>query len=137
MMKSADNSRLRLLILVCAFALALTQTTFAQTATPTTPPQNDKAAQAEAILKEGFVLFYTKTAESLPAAFTKYETARTLFHELDDKSSEIFCILLLGRISDILGEKQKTLEFYKQALPLLRLTGEKSIEATTLHNMGY
>jgi tetratricopeptide (TPR) repeat protein len=34
-----------------------------------------------------------------------------------------------------LGEKQKALEFYNQALPLFRAVGDREGEATTLNNI--
>ena len=44
--------------------------------------------------------------------------------------------VLIGLIYDDLGEKQKALEFYNQALPLRRAVGDHAGEATTLSNIG-
>ncbi|MEH2247893.1 MAG: tetratricopeptide repeat protein [Nostoc sp.] len=42
----------------------------------------------------------------------------------------------MGRVYDALGQKQKALDFYNQALPLFRAVGDRSGEATTLNNIG-
>jgi CHAT domain-containing protein len=39
-------------------------------------------------------------------------------------------------VYDALGQKQKALDFYNQALPLWRAVGDRSGEATTLNNIG-
>jgi tetratricopeptide (TPR) repeat protein len=36
----------------------------------------------------------------------------------------------------LLGQKRKALEFYTQALPLLRAVGDRRVDATTLNNIG-
>ncbi|WYL98014.2 MAG: CHAT domain-containing tetratricopeptide repeat protein [Gloeotrichia echinulata IR180] len=55
-------------------------------------------------------------------------TAATVLHD-----SGKCCI---GAVYDALGEKQKALSFYNQALPLRRAVGDRSGEANTLHNIG-
>ena len=42
----------------------------------------------------------------------------------------------IGAVYDALGEKQKALDFYNQALPILRAVGDRGVEATTLNNIG-
>ncbi len=42
----------------------------------------------------------------------------------------------MSRIYSFLGQKQKALEHYQQALTLARATGSQAREATTLHNLG-
>ena len=53
-----------------------------------------------------------------------------------DKFGEAATLNNLGAIYSDLGEKQKALEFYNQALPLKRAVGDKSGEANTLINLG-
>ncbi|NJO47537.1 MAG: CHAT domain-containing protein, partial [Oscillatoriales cyanobacterium RM2_1_1] len=43
----------------------------------------------------------------------------------------------IGRVYDALGEPQKALEFYNQALPLFRAVGDRAGEATTLNNTAF
>lgn len=42
----------------------------------------------------------------------------------------------LGFVYNALGDKQKALDYYEQALTLMRAVGDKYGEATTLHNIG-
>ncbi|MEH2454852.1 CHAT domain-containing protein, partial [Nostoc sp.] len=42
----------------------------------------------------------------------------------------------IGLVYDNLGQKQKALEFYNQALPIFRAVGDRSGEALTLNNIG-
>jgi tetratricopeptide (TPR) repeat protein len=53
-----------------------------------------------------------------------------------DKGKEALTLLGMGTINNFLGEKQKALEFYNQALPLIRAVGDREGEATTLNNIG-
>jgi tetratricopeptide (TPR) repeat protein len=42
----------------------------------------------------------------------------------------------IGAVYQALGEKQKALDYFNQALPLRRATGNKAGEAVTLNNIG-
>ena len=42
----------------------------------------------------------------------------------------------IGAVYDSLGEKQKALDYYNQALPIVRPVGDRSGEARTLNNIG-
>ena len=42
----------------------------------------------------------------------------------------------IGGVYDSLGEKQKALDYYNQALPIERAVGNRSGEARTLNNIG-
>ncbi|MFM6267596.1 MAG: tetratricopeptide repeat protein, partial [Dolichospermum sp.] len=42
----------------------------------------------------------------------------------------------MGRVYNAVGEKQKALDYYNQALPIYRAVGNRSGEATTLNNIG-
>ena len=42
----------------------------------------------------------------------------------------------IGYVHESLGDKQKALEYFDQALPILRLVGDRRVEAVTLNNMG-
>jgi tetratricopeptide (TPR) repeat protein len=47
-----------------------------------------------------------------------------------------FVLLLIGAVYDSLGEKQKALDYYHQALPLRRAVEDRNGEAVTLSNIG-
>ena len=42
----------------------------------------------------------------------------------------------IGMVYDSLGEKQKALDYYNQALPIERAVGDRAGEAATLSNIG-
>jgi len=101
-----------------------------------TSAQQDKSAEAEKVLEEGVALFKQGTAESLRAAFTKFDESRRLAHSTDHKEIEASSLLLMGKIANNLGDKQNALDYFNRALPLWREVGDKSREATTLNNIG-
>ncbi|WP_445313941.1 CHAT domain-containing protein [Microcoleus vaginatus] len=97
---------------------------------------NPAAAAAERALTEGVQMFQQGTAESLRQASAKLEEALKLYREAGDTSAQAVSLLVLGRVYDDLGEKQKSLEYYSQSLPLFRAVGDRGGEATTLNNIG-
>jgi CHAT domain-containing protein/tetratricopeptide (TPR) repeat protein len=118
-------------ILFSAFLLSLSLAL-----TLNTSAQQDKRAEAQKLLMEGLALFQQGTAESLRAAFTKFNESRELAHSTDYKEAEAQSLVGMGRIANDLGEKQKALDYYNQALPLWNAVGDKSSEAKTLNNIG-
>ena len=55
---------------------------------------------------------------------------------MGDRSQEAITLNNIGAVYHALGENQKALDFYQQALPLSRAVGDRSQEAITLHNIG-
>ncbi len=55
---------------------------------------------------------------------------------MGDRSGEATTLSNIGAVYDALGEKQKALDYYQQALHLDRAVGDRSGEATTLSNIG-
>jgi CHAT domain-containing protein/uncharacterized protein HemY len=53
-----------------------------------------------------------------------------------DRGGEATTLNNIGRVYSALGEKQKALDFYNQALPIRRAVGDRGGEATTLNNIG-
>ncbi len=105
------------------------------------PVNSDAAEQvykeAFQLYQEAIQLFQQGTAESLRQAIPKFEQAAILYRQASNKSSEARCFLALGLVYDLLGEKQKALEFYNQALSLYQAVGDRRWEATTLNNLGF
>lgn len=106
-----------------------------------TPSQSDRAA-AERIFQEGEQLRNQGTKESLRQAIQKYEEALRLWKVLGDRKREgdrereAATFNILGDIYAKLGEKQKALDYFTQALALHRILGQKNWEAITLSQMG-
>jgi CHAT domain-containing protein/Flp pilus assembly protein TadD len=98
--------------------------------------QTDPRAQAQQLFDEGVLLFNQGAAESLQQAITKWEAALPLWREVGDKSKEALTLLGIGRVYDVLGEKQQALSYYSQALPLSKAVGDRAGQATTLGNIG-
>ncbi|MEG4045315.1 CHAT domain-containing protein [Microcoleus sp. Pol17_C1] len=55
---------------------------------------------------------------------------------LGDRTGEATTLNNIGLAYNDLGEKQKALEYFNQALPLFRAMGDRAKEATTLTNIG-
>ncbi len=105
--------------------------------TPIIIAQNSSNSEADRLLNEGFILFQQGTAESLREALEKWQAARELYRAARDKGNEAVTLLGMGRINDLLGEKQTALDYYNQALPLFRAVGNRLGEAATLNNIGH
>ncbi len=98
--------------------------------------QTDPNAEAERLYNQGFELFQQGTAESYKQAIVAWEKALQLYQQTRNLGGQANSLLGLGRIYDLLGDKQQALEFYNQSLPLRRQVGDKAGEAVTLTNIG-
>ena len=85
-----------------------------------TTQQNNTRAEAAKLTNEGFQLFQQGTAESLTKAREKFQAALVLWEKLPYKSWQANTLVGIGVTYDKLGEKQKALSYYNQALPLHR-----------------
>src|SRR5262249_19311162 len=81
----------------------------------------------------------TGAVESLRAAMSKYEEAPRLLHPAG-KSAEPgeipYTLHQLGTIADSLGDRQRAINYYKQALPLWRAANDRQSEVGTLTQLG-
>ncbi|MGB3532427.1 MAG: tetratricopeptide repeat protein [Microcoleaceae cyanobacterium] len=93
-------------------------------AKPTANAPQSPAEEAEANYKRGNELFQQGTAESLQAAIPYFEKAATLYEQIGVKVGPATASLLLGRIYSDLGEFQKALNYYDQALPISRAVAD-------------
>ncbi|MFN6307081.1 MAG: DUF2225 domain-containing protein [Microcystis sp.] len=105
--------------------------------------QTDLRQEADRLRQEGFELFQLGTLEGYQGALGKYQQALKLYQQLDSKLEQAVVLTGLGRIYDLLGEKQKALDYYQQALPLLQAVGAaegtpiaRVWEVVTLNNIG-
>jgi tetratricopeptide (TPR) repeat protein len=53
-----------------------------------------------------------------------------------DRSGTATTLNNIGSVYDSLGQREKALEFYNQALPIMEEVGDRSSTATTLNNIG-
>ncbi len=101
---------------------------------PTASPA--KALAVQAAYDEGMRLYEQGTAESLRQAVVKFQEGASLFAAIGEQQDQANCLMIIGSIYSALGEKQKALEYYAQALPLFKVVGNRNREATTLNNIG-
>ncbi|MCT7958528.1 CHAT domain-containing tetratricopeptide repeat protein [Laspinema palackyanum] len=98
--------------------------------------QYQGSAEGDRLLQEGGQLFQQGTAESLRQALQKLQSAHQAYRAAGDAAKEAITLLGMGRIYDLLAEKQTALDYFNQSLSLSRQVGDKTQEATTLNNIG-
>ncbi|NJR25940.1 MAG: tetratricopeptide repeat protein, partial [Richelia sp. CSU_2_1] len=98
--------------------------------------QTNSSEAAQKAFKEGEQLYNRGTAEALRGAIAQFEIALKLYREAGDRRREARTLNNIGLVYDLLGEKQKALEYYNQSLPLRRAVGDRHGEAITLNNIG-
>jgi CHAT domain-containing protein/Tfp pilus assembly protein PilF len=103
-----------------------------QTIAPTIAPSPPTDALQQA-LTEGSRLLKEGSKVSLTAAIAQFEQALKLSQTDDQKVQHALALVSLGRIYADLGQPAKTVNYYNQALPLLRAEGSRLGEATVLN----
>jgi tetratricopeptide (TPR) repeat protein len=99
-------------------------------------PTDRSRIKAERTYTEGCLLYARKTVESAGAAAAKWQESFALWQSLDDEYGQALSLNNIGLAYSSLGEKQKALDYYNQALPLTRTVGDRADEAATLNNIG-
>jgi len=92
---------------------------------PVQVAQGGAAAEAERLFQEGLALYREGSAESLRAAIAKWEAAIPLYQSAGNQQREATALTNIGAVYDALGEKQRALDYYEQALPLRRAVGDR------------
>ncbi|NJR16330.1 MAG: CHAT domain-containing protein [Calothrix sp. CSU_2_0] len=107
--------------------------------TPSISQQNLTNPAAAKYLEAGLILHNQqdnqKSSEALREAIKKYEIALRLWKKSGDKLSQSAALSALGQAYTDLGETQKALEFYNQALNLRRAISDKNAQVSTLGNI--
>ncbi len=98
--------------------------------------QNSNVVVAEQEFAEGQRLLTEGTALSQRNAIEKFTEAARLWRLIGDKRKEAIALSFIGKVYDLLSEKQKALDFYIQTLSLVRVVGDRASEAATLNNIG-
>ena len=91
---------------------------------------------AERLLVEAATLERAGAKESFEQAREKYLGAAGQWRALGDRFWEAYALHTSGRVSYILGDRQKALDYWQQALALRRAVGDRAGEALTLGNLG-
>ena len=98
--------------------------------------QDGTRVVAQRAFDEGRRLLGEGTASSQLKAIEKFAEATSLWQALGDHRMEAISLSYIGKVYDVLGEKQKALHYYDRTLSLLHAVGDLSGEATTLNNIG-
>jgi CHAT domain-containing protein/tetratricopeptide (TPR) repeat protein len=138
----AGSYRIEVRSLQSAAPLGRYQVKIEDLRTPT-PADKDRVA-AERAFMEAQQLRSQATAASRRQAIEKYSEALLLFRALGDRVArpqevrywEAHTLNGMGVVSWSLGEQQKALEYYHQALSLRRAVGDRFGETNTLNNIG-
>jgi CHAT domain-containing protein/tetratricopeptide (TPR) repeat protein len=101
-----------------------------------TPKDRERIA-AETAVAEATQFRAQATGESLRKAIEKLDQSLPLWRGLEDRGNEATTLSQIGEIYQMqLGETQKGLDYYGQALPLYRSVGNTIEEGRLLNNMG-
>src|SRR6266498_1012835 len=98
--------------------------------------KQDDYSKAGKLFAEGANLFGKGSEASLRKAIEKFEEALALFRVLNDRADQARTLIALAQIYNILGDKQRFLDYSSQALPLNRAAGDREAEAVTLNDIG-
>ncbi|MDZ7962771.1 MAG: CHAT domain-containing protein [Aulosira sp. DedQUE10] len=82
--------------------------------------QNIDSTAADKAFEQGEKLRQQGTTESLKQAIAKYELALRLYQTLGNKTRQALTLNNIGFVYSALGETSRAVEYYAQALPLMR-----------------
>src|SRR5919202_1314201 len=115
--------RLLVMMLLLSYAPQCPSLAVGRSRTLQDPSQSGAQAAAEKAFKQGLELSAQRSPEALRKAIEKYEEALLLFRSIGDHRSESKVLYVLGLTYAAVGEQQKAIGFYNQALPLVRAIG--------------
>jgi CHAT domain-containing protein len=101
-------------------------------------PGDQKRLAAERAFAEATRLLSTEveTARSSQRGVEKYEEARRLFQSARDREGEIITLITLGSVNATFGDCRQALDYFNEALPLIRSASYKRVEeAMTLSHI--
>jgi CHAT domain-containing protein/tetratricopeptide (TPR) repeat protein len=100
-----------------------------------TSEDRQRIAAQEAFAK-GQQLLAAGTMESRRSSIGDFESAISGWRATGEKGMEATALTRLANVYQTLGEQQKALDYYNQALVIRRALGSKREEANTLNNIG-
>ena len=101
--------------------------------------QDKRRVAADRLVNEGSGLYNQQTADSRRKALEKYQEALALLRSAKSDATDGQVALIfnaIGRTYGELGERQKALDYFTQALPIVKASDNHRGEATTLNNIG-
>lgn len=99
-------------------------------------PADRSRADAERTFTEAFRQFSQPDAKARQEALGKLEALWPAFHSFEDRPMEVSTLNVLGLAYNFLGQPQRALGYYEQALAISRAVGDSRNEARLLNNIG-
>jgi len=101
------------------------------------PTTSDRTRMdAERGFMQGAGLYVRGDAQSLKSAVEKCQDSFRLYESIGDKYGQGLSLYTAGLALAALGDNQKALDYFGQALPLRRAVGDRKGEADVLDNIG-
>jgi tetratricopeptide (TPR) repeat protein len=97
------------------------------------PVQEDRQAQADALLAEGLELY---NAGKYQAALEKWQAALAIYREIGDRAGEGATVSVIGPVYYELYQYQEALKVYQEALAISRELGNRAGEGLILNDIG-
>ncbi len=94
-----------------------------------TTQEDSKIAAAQQTFAEGQRLLAEGTVVSERRAIEKFAETVPLWRAVGDKRREAITLSFIGKVYDLLGEKQNALDYYAQTLALMRAVGDRTRRA--------
>ncbi len=102
----------------------------------TAVPDDEKRVAAERAHVQGTLLDQDRSAQGLRTRLEKYQTALSLWRQVDDRRNEAVALLRIGEVYSDLREGTQALEHLQQALTISQELGLRAIAAETLMSLG-
>ncbi|HEX2487889.1 MAG TPA: CHAT domain-containing tetratricopeptide repeat protein [Blastocatellia bacterium] len=99
-------------------------------------PQDELRVSAQAAFVEGMGLLTRQRNSTAPQAIEKFEAALQLLRSTGDRREEADTLHGLGFAHNLVGGKQKALDFYQREVTLRQALADLRGEAQTLNNIG-
>ena len=123
--------------IVCKSILCLALVAPANFVAVAQPPEKPEASVAgDREFDAGMELFGQRTSASLKLALPKFEKAIEIFRKSGERAKLADALLLAGRTSEFLGQNNRAIGYYDDALAVARALKLKTLEAITLNNLG-
>ena len=98
--------------------------------------QGTQSNESDQLLREGSQLFRQGTVEARQQAREKFTAALRWFRSNGVPEKAALCLLVLGKIADDFGEKDRALGHYEAALAIYEEIGDRGGESATLTGIG-
>ncbi|HEX8493537.1 MAG TPA: tetratricopeptide repeat protein [Pyrinomonadaceae bacterium] len=99
-------------------------------------PEDRARVAATQAFQQGEQLRAQATKELLPQVVNKFESALAAYRSAKDRAGEAAMLNNMGVVHNSMGEREKALEYYRQALTIQQELNNRAGQSTTLSNVG-